>query len=45
MSDERKLTEPLSAGEYDTVQLRERPHLERPNPPFQVLEIVNQPRE
>ena len=44
MSDERKLTETLSAGKYDTVQPRERPPLERPTPPFQVGEIVNQPR-
>ena len=43
MSDERKLTEPLSAGKYDTVQPTERPPLERPTPPFQVVEIVNQP--
>jgi len=44
MSDERKLTEPLSAGKYNTVQLGERPPLERPTPPFQVVEIVNQLR-
>ena len=44
MKNNKKFTELIWAGKYDSVEMGERAPIERPNLPFQVVETVNEPR-
>lgn len=44
MKNNKKFTELIWAGKYDSVEVGERAPIERPNLPFQVVETVNEPR-